>query len=56
MADRSPEVVIEDETAVDEEMVEDEDVNETTAAAGTGGLEDIEPETVERVAFSRYAG
>lgn len=49
MADTQGEVVIEDETAVDEEM--GENVETVVDATATGGLEDIEPSIPTRTTF-----
>jgi hypothetical protein len=52
MADPETEIVIEDETAVDEEMGED-NIDEETGAdeSAPGGLEDIEPIIPTRTTF-----
>ena len=49
MADTEGEVIIEDETAVDEEM--GENVETVVDETAPGGLEDIEPTIPTRVTF-----
>lgn len=53
MADPETEIVIEDETNVDEEMAED-NVDEGADETAPGGLEDIEPTIPTRTTFLEY--